>query len=101
MLLLCLPFRCPCLGRKAACATSVTIVPHGQLPHDNLLNPPSTLQKRVLIYEAMRDFLPTMEGVVDTPMGPADVTFVDPTRPIKVSVYACVLNHRPVFGGFW
>ena len=39
---------------------------------------------RILIYEAMRDFLPTMEGVIDTPMGPADVTFVDPTRPIKV-----------------
>lgn len=39
---------------------------------------------RILIYEAVREFLPTMEGVVDTPMGEADVTFVDPTRPIKV-----------------
>lgn len=39
---------------------------------------------RILIYEAVRDFLPTMEGVVDSPMGPADVTFVDVTRPIKV-----------------
>ena len=38
----------------------------------------------MLIYEAMRDFLPVMEGVIDTPMGQADVTFVDPTRPIKV-----------------
>ncbi|GAX84258.1 hypothetical protein CEUSTIGMA_g11681.t1 [Chlamydomonas eustigma] len=39
---------------------------------------------RIIIYEAMRDFLPTMEGMVDSPMGPADVTFVDPTKPIKV-----------------
>jgi len=39
---------------------------------------------RIIIYEAMRDFLPTMEGVVDSPMGPAEVTFVDPTKPIKV-----------------
>jgi len=39
---------------------------------------------RILIYEAVRDCLPTMDGVVDTPMGPTEVTFVDPTRPIKV-----------------
>ena len=39
---------------------------------------------RVLIYEAMRDFLPTMDAQVDTPMGQADITFVDVTRPIKV-----------------
>ncbi len=42
------------------------------------------LAPRILVYEAVREFLPTMEGVVDTPLGPADVTFVDPTRPIKV-----------------
>ena len=55
----------------------------------------------MLIYEAMRDFLPVMEGVIDTPMGQADVTFVDPTRPIKVweSVNECgdwkvSLTHR-------
>lgn len=39
---------------------------------------------RILIYEAVREFLPTLDGVIDTPMGPADVTFVDPTKPIKV-----------------
>lgn len=36
------------------------------------------------MYEAVRDLLPTLEGVVDTPTGTADVEFVDPTRPIKV-----------------
>ena len=39
---------------------------------------------RCLIYEAMRDFLPTMDAQVETPCGTADITFVDPTRPIKV-----------------
>ncbi|KAF5842384.1 uracil phosphoribosyltransferase [Dunaliella salina] len=39
---------------------------------------------RLLVYEAMREFLPTVEGVVDTPLGPADVKVVDPSKPIKV-----------------
>jgi uracil phosphoribosyltransferase len=39
---------------------------------------------RILIYEAVREFLPTVDGVIDTPMGPADVTCVDPMRPVKV-----------------
>lgn len=39
---------------------------------------------RILIYEAVREFLPTVDGTVDTPMGPADVTCVDPMRPVKV-----------------
>eukprot|EP00983_Pelagomonas_calceolata_P109004 1159512-Pelagomonas_calceolata.AAC.9 len=39
---------------------------------------------RLLIYEAVREFLPTLEGVVDTPLGPADVKVVDPSKPIKV-----------------
>lgn len=41
---------------------------------------------RILIYEAVREFLPTVDGTVDTPMGPADVTCIDPMRPLKVSV---------------
>ena len=40
---------------------------------------------RILIYEAVREFLPTVDGTVETPMGPADVTCVDPMRPVKVS----------------
>lgn len=39
---------------------------------------------RILIYEAVREILPTVEGVIETPMGPADVEIVDPMRPIKV-----------------
>ena len=40
----------------------------------------------ILIYEAVREFLPTVDGMIETPMGPADVTCVDPMRPVKVSV---------------
>lgn len=39
---------------------------------------------RILIYEAVREFLPTVTGVVESPMGQADVECVDPMRPIKV-----------------
>lgn len=39
---------------------------------------------RILIYEASRDWLPTLEGQVQTPCGIADVEFVDPLQPIKV-----------------
>lgn len=47
---------------------------------------------RILIYEAVREFLPTIEGQVDTPVGKADVEFVDPTKPIKVT--ACCQGQR-------
>lgn len=39
---------------------------------------------RLLIYEATRDWLPTLEGSVATPCGTADVTFIDPGQPVKV-----------------
>jgi uracil phosphoribosyltransferase len=40
---------------------------------------------RILIYEAARDWLPTVDAEVGTPGGaPAAVTFVDPSQPIKV-----------------
>lgn len=39
---------------------------------------------RVLIYEAARDWLPTMEVEVETPMGISDATVVDVTRPVIV-----------------
>ncbi len=39
---------------------------------------------RILIYEAIREWLPTLQGQVDTPLGTADVTFIDPTKPVKV-----------------
>lgn len=41
---------------------------------------------RILIYEAVRDFLPTVDLTVPTPLGvEADATVVDPGRPIKAS----------------
>ncbi len=39
---------------------------------------------RVLIYEAVREFLPTVQAEVMTPLGPTEVEFVDPTKPVKV-----------------
>ncbi|PSC68742.1 uracil phosphoribosyltransferase [Micractinium conductrix] len=39
---------------------------------------------RILIYEAAREWLPTIKGQVQTPLGISDATFVDPMQPIKV-----------------
>ena len=41
---------------------------------------------RLLIYEAVRDLLPTRQGEIETPVGLADVEIVDPTKPVKVRV---------------
>jgi uracil phosphoribosyltransferase len=40
---------------------------------------------RILVYEAAREWLPTVDGQVQTPLGIAEATFVDPMQPIKVS----------------
>lgn len=42
---------------------------------------------RLLLYEAARDWLPTIDAQLETPVGTADVTFVDPTQPIKVTFW--------------
>ena len=47
---------------------------------------------RILVYEAGRDWLPTMEQQVSSPVGVADATFVDPTQPVKVSNCFCYLS---------
>ena len=39
---------------------------------------------RLLIYELGRDWLPTMQQQVMSPVGLADATFVDPMQPVKV-----------------
>jgi uracil phosphoribosyltransferase len=39
---------------------------------------------RILLYEAVREWLPTSDVQVETPLSIADATYVDPTRPIKV-----------------
>ncbi len=43
---------------------------------------------RILIYEAVREWLPVVEAQIETPLAIADVTVVDTEKPIKVS-------HRP------
>lgn len=73
----------------------VYVPPHPLVKHwlatcRNAMTPPGMFRAamaelgRILIYEAVREFLPTMDGVVDTPCGEAEVTIVDPTKPIKV-----------------
>lgn len=39
---------------------------------------------RLLIYEASRDFLPTVEMETETPCGPCSVELVDPSQPVAV-----------------
>ena len=41
---------------------------------------------RLLIYELGRDWLPTMQQQVMSPVGLADATFVDPMQPVKVLI---------------
>lgn len=73
----------------------VYVPPHPLVKHwlaiaRNAATPPALFRSacselgRILIYEAVREFLPTIEAQVDTPVGKADVEFVDPTKPIKV-----------------
>ncbi|KAG8647670.1 uracil phosphoribosyltransferase isoform X2 [Manihot esculenta] len=39
---------------------------------------------RLLIYEASRDWLPTINGQIQSPMGVASVEFIDPREPVAV-----------------
>ncbi|XP_044486464.1 uracil phosphoribosyltransferase isoform X1 [Mangifera indica] len=39
---------------------------------------------RLLMYEASRDWLPTVTGEIQSPMGVASVEFVDPREPVAV-----------------
>ncbi|KAL8094170.1 uracil phosphoribosyltransferase-like [Apium graveolens] len=39
---------------------------------------------RLLIYEASRDWLPTVTGEIQSPMGIASVEFVDPREPVAI-----------------
>ncbi|CAL0323444.1 unnamed protein product [Lupinus luteus] len=39
---------------------------------------------RLLIYEASRDWLPTISGEIQSPMGVASVEFIDPREPVAV-----------------
>ncbi|OAY77191.1 Uracil phosphoribosyltransferase [Ananas comosus] len=39
---------------------------------------------RLLIYEASRDWLPTISGEIQSPMGVASVEFIDPRDPVTI-----------------
>ncbi|KAG2690658.1 hypothetical protein I3760_09G198600 [Carya illinoinensis] len=39
---------------------------------------------RLLMYEASRDWLPTVNGEIQSPMGVASVEFIDPREPVAV-----------------
>ncbi|KAK3253557.1 hypothetical protein CYMTET_37198 [Cymbomonas tetramitiformis] len=39
---------------------------------------------KILIYEAVRDWLPTVDLQIETPVGVADATVVDPTKPVAL-----------------
>ncbi|XP_059667861.1 uracil phosphoribosyltransferase [Cornus florida] len=39
---------------------------------------------RLLIYEASRDWLPTITGEIQSPMGVASVEFIDPREPVAI-----------------
>lgn len=86
-------------GRQASqCVLSQVYVPsHPLVKHwlavaRNRLSPPPVFRSalaelgRLLIYEAIEQegWLPTVEGQAETPCGTADVTFIDPSRPVMV-----------------
>lgn len=73
----------------------VYVPPHPLVKHwlavaRNAASPPALFRSalgelgRILIYEAVREFLPTTTGKVATPLGEADVEIVDPLQPVKV-----------------
>lgn len=73
----------------------VFVPPHPLIKHwlaiaRNEATPPQVFRSalselgRLLIYEAVRDWLPTLQGQIQTPLGIADVEVVDPSQPIKV-----------------
>ena len=54
-------------------------------------NPPAVFRSaiaelgRILIYEAIRDWVKTVDIPVETPIGKADATIIDPASPVKVN----------------
>lgn len=73
----------------------IYVPPHPLIQHwlaiaRNEMTPPPIFRAaiaelgRILVYEAGRDWLPTMQQQIASPVGVADATFVDPTQPVKV-----------------
>ena len=73
----------------------IYVPPHPLIKHwlavaRNSLSPPGIFRAaiaemgRILIYEAIRDWLPTVQGEVETPCGVAPCEVADPSRPIAI-----------------
>ncbi|KAL8152727.1 hypothetical protein V2J09_010487 [Rumex salicifolius] len=61
----------------------VSVLRNEQTPCPIFKNAMSELG-RLLIYEASRDWLPTVSGEIQTPMDVAQVEFIDPREPVAV-----------------
>ena len=77
------------------------LVKHWLAVARNKLSPPAVFRGalaelgRLLIYEASAEegWLQVLEGQAETPCGIADVTFLDPGRPVKASAHTIALSH--------
>ncbi|XP_009796097.1 uracil phosphoribosyltransferase-like [Nicotiana tabacum] len=61
----------------------VSVLRNEQTPSPIFKNAMSELG-RLLMYEASRDWLPTITGEIQSPMGVASVEFVDPREPVAI-----------------
>ncbi|KAL5717252.1 uracil phosphoribosyltransferase [Ranunculus cassubicifolius] len=61
----------------------VSVLRNEQTPCPIFKNAMSELG-RLLIYEASRDWLPTVTGEIQSPMGVASVEFIDPREPVVI-----------------
>lgn len=61
----------------------VSVLRNEQTPHPIFRSAMAELG-RLLMYEASRDWLPTITGEIQSPMGVASVEFIDPREPILV-----------------
>ena len=77
------------------------LVKHWLAVARNKMSPPPIFRAalaelgRILIYEAARDWLPTLDAEVESPVGFADATYVNPMKPVKVNsraLLSCALR---------
>ncbi|KAK9127039.1 hypothetical protein Syun_015836 [Stephania yunnanensis] len=61
----------------------VSVLRNDQTPCPIFKNAMSELG-RILIYEASRDWLPTVTGEIQSPLGVASVEFIDPREPVMI-----------------
>lgn len=87
-------------GCQCSSELQVHVPPHPLIKHWLAVarskdNPPAVFRSaiaelgRILIYEAIRDWVKTVDIPVETPLGKADATIIDPASPVKV----CLTNN--------